>query len=305
MATTVCRPVGIRLAALASTLGVVGTASLLVTAGGCAAKPAAEPRLSIPQPTPREKTDEGAESGRTGSTSVRTSAPEPITRTGPSAAAKEPASPAPRLAVDAVRVSEPAIADEFNNIFVLGDLYLAGWPTEAGLKAMASRGVRRVISLKTAEEVEYARHYDPRAVAAQLGIEWIELPVHPDTYGAAEVAAFVATLDTSAGPLLVHCGSASTSAMVWSGYLACKTDMTVAEIMTAARAAGLLEGPMAEAAERVVRQIQMLRKQRGEAAEGPSHGKEASPHLHEGGKHASLVREHHGLAGDERQRDEP
>jgi uncharacterized protein (TIGR01244 family) len=175
--------------------------------------------------------------------------------------------------VDAVRVSEPAIADEFNNIFALGDLYLAGWPTQAGLKAMAARGVRRVISLKTAEEVEYARHYDPRAVAAQLGIEWIELPVHPDTYGPAEVAAFIATLDTSEGPLLVHCGSGSTSAMVWSGYLASRSDMTVAEIMTAARAAGLLEGPMAEAAERVVRQIQVRREQGGEAPEAHHHGK--------------------------------
>ena len=288
MATTVCRPVGTRLAALASSLRTVGAIGLLVTAGGCTAKPAGEPRWSIPQPTPRETTPrettprettprqttvQGAESGRPGAASDRTPALEPIAQTPPPAAAKEPASPAPRSMVDAVRVSEPAIADEFNNIFALGDLYLAGWPTQAGLKAMAARGVRRVISLKTAEEVEYARHYDPRAVAAQLGIEWIELPVHPDTYGPAEVAAFIATLDTSEGPLLVHCGSGSTSAMVWSGYLASRSDMTVAEIMTAARAAGLLEGPMAEAAERVVRQIQMRRERGGEAPKAHHHGK--------------------------------
>lgn len=238
-----------RCAALCAAIRVVGTVGLFVALGGCAAKSAGEPRRSIPQPTPRQTANDDA-------VRSRTPGPAAAARATSTSVEKPPALPARRASIDAVRVTEPAIADEFNNIFALGDLYLAGWPTEAGLKAMAARGVQRVISLKTADEVTFARHYDPRAAAAQLGIEWIELPVHPETYGLAEVAAFVATLETSKGPLLVHCGSASTSAMVWSGSLASRGGMTFDEIMAAARSAGLLDGPMTEAAERVVRQLQ-------------------------------------------------
>jgi uncharacterized protein (TIGR01244 family) len=81
------------------------------------------------------------------------------------------------------------------------------------------------------------------------------LPVRPDTYGPADVEAFAKALNASDGPVLVHCGSASTSAMVWSGYLAKQPGVTAKQVMDAARAAGLLEGPMTESAERVAEEI--------------------------------------------------
>lgn len=166
-----------------------------------------------------------------------------------------PRSDAPGRQTVAVRVTDPALADEFNNIFATGDVYLAGWPTEEGLKQLAARGVKRVIALKTPEEVLHARAYDPRVVAKRLGMELIVLPVRPDTYGPADVEAFAKALNASDGPVLVHCGSASTSAMVWSGYLAKQPGVTAKEVMDAARAAGLLEGPMTESAERVAKEI--------------------------------------------------
>ena len=43
--------------------------------------------------------------------------------------------------------------------------------------------------------------------------------------------------------------------MVWSGYLAKQGGMTAEQVMDAARAAGLLEGPMTDSADRVVREI--------------------------------------------------
>jgi hypothetical protein len=43
--------------------------------------------------------------------------------------------------------------------------------------------------------------------------------------------------------------------MVWSGYLAKQPGVTAKEVMDAARAAGLLEGPMTESAERVANEI--------------------------------------------------
>lgn len=163
--------------------------------------------------------------------------------------------PAARGNTLAVRVDDPELVDEFNNIFATGDLYLAGWPSEEGLKRLAARGVKRIVALKTPDEVMHARGYDPRAVAKQLGMELVVLPVRPDTYSPADVDAFAKAINESNGPVLVHCGSASTSAMVWSGYLARQPDATTEGVMGAARGAGLLEGPMADAAERVANEI--------------------------------------------------
>lgn len=169
-----------------------------------------------------------------------------------------------------MRVTDPAIADEFNNIFSTGEVYLSGWPTEEGLKQMAARGVKRVIALKTPDETLHARGYDPRVVAKQLGMELIVLPVRPDTYSPADVEAFAQALNASDGPVLVHCGSASTSAMVWSGYLAKQPGVTAKQVMDAARAAGLLEGPMTESAERVANEIIKAQPAARRAAPKPS-----------------------------------
>lgn len=155
----------------------------------------------------------------------------------------------------AVRITDPALADEFNNIFAVGDLYLAGWPTEQGLRRIAARGVKRIIALKTPDEVMHARGYDLQDVAKRLGMELIVLPIGPDTYSPADVEAFTKALNGREGPVLVHCGSASTSAMVWSGYLATQPGATAEKVMAEARAAGLLDGPMTEAAERVANEV--------------------------------------------------
>jgi hypothetical protein len=45
--------------------------------------------------------------------------------------------------------------------------------------------------------------------------------------------------------------------MLWSGYRARRRSMNEAAIMEAARSAGLLDGPMTEAAERVMREIEL------------------------------------------------
>lgn len=160
--------------------------------------------------------------------------------------------PARRLAV---RVTDAAIADDFNNLFATGNVYLAGWPTEQGLSRMAERGVKRIIALKTPEEVLHARGYDPRKTAERLGMELIVLPIRPDTYSSADVELFAKALGAGQGPVLIHCGTASTCAMVWSGHLATKPGATAETVMEEARAAGLLDGPMTEAADRVAREI--------------------------------------------------
>jgi len=152
----------------------------------------------------------------------------------------------------AQRVADPALADEFNNLSSDGDIYFAGWPSEAGLRTLAARGVKTVIALKTPEQVMDARGYDPRAVAKELGIAYVVIPVTPDSYDAAVLDRFAAAFDGSAGPILIHCGSSSTVGGVWSGYLAAKRGVPSDQALDRGRAAGLREGPMTDAAERVI-----------------------------------------------------
>ncbi len=184
-------------------------------------------------------------------------APAPATAATPAAVAAKPDQP--RVIGTAARSKDPALAAEFNNLFVDGDVYFAGWPTEAGLRAMAARGVKTVIALKTPEQVEQSSGFNPRRVATQLGIELVIIPVRADTYSRNDVLTFAAAFDKSRGPVLIHCGSASTCGMVWSGYLVEKRGMSAADAVERGHAAGLQEGPMTEAAERVAAELQAKR----------------------------------------------
>lgn len=184
-------------------------------------------------------------------------APAPATAATPAAVAAKPDQP--RVIGTAARSKDPALAAEFNNLFVDGDVYFAGWPTEAGLRAMAARGVKTVIALKTPEQVEQSSGFNPRRVATQFGIELVIIPVRADTYSRNDVLTFAAAFDKSRGPVLIHCGSASTCGMVWSGYLVEKRGMSAADAVERGHAAGLQEGPMTEAAERVAAELQAKR----------------------------------------------
>jgi protein tyrosine phosphatase (PTP) superfamily phosphohydrolase (DUF442 family) len=162
------------------------------------------------------------------------------------------ATAAPPLPPLARPVTDPALAAEFNNIHSNGAVYFSGWPTEAGLRALAARGVKRVISLKTTDETIAARGYDPRKVAQELGITLITMPVNAETLSDAYIDAFAREADRSGEPVLIHCGSSSTAGMVWGAYVAKAKGASAADAMAQARAAGLRDGPQADAAKRYI-----------------------------------------------------
>lgn len=240
-----------------SLLTVVLTSSLLgLPNASCAAKPRAGggtgPSASPESPaatTPKDATATASAAPGTPTTpsAVNTPAAKPSIGT---------AAPAQRLAQrpigTASRVADANLSAEFNNLSADGETYFGGWPTEAGLRAMSAKGVKLVVALKTPEQVQEARGYDPRKVAADLGINLVVIPVSPGSFSAADVEAFAAAYDASNGPVLIHCGSSSTVGGMWAGYLALKRGYTPEKALDAGRAAGLREGPMSDAAERVV-----------------------------------------------------
>jgi protein tyrosine phosphatase (PTP) superfamily phosphohydrolase (DUF442 family) len=152
-------------------------------------------------------------------------------------------------------VSDAELAREFNNIHSNGAVYFSGWPTEAGLRALAARGVKRIIALKTADEAIAARGYDPRKVAKELGITIIEMPVNAETLSDAYIDKLTREIDRDGGPTLIHCGSSSTAGMVWGSYLAKSKGASAADAMAQARAAGLKDGPLADAAQKYINSV--------------------------------------------------
>ncbi len=232
---------------LTPVLTLVLTSSLLaLPSASCAAKPRGAGSAGGPGATPAPAVAVAA------TPSPATPVTPTPTPTGASATA-----PAQRLAQRPVgtarRISDNDLSAEFNNLSADGDTYFGGWPTEAGLRAMSAKGVKLVVALKTPEQVQEARGYDPRALAAELGINLVVIPVSPGSFSPADVEAFAAAYDASNGPVLVHCGSSSTVGGMWAGYLALKRGFSAEKALEAGRAAGLKEGPMGDAAERVVR----------------------------------------------------
>ncbi len=169
----------------------------------------------------------------------------------------------PKLVHPVVRIDTPSLAVEFNNLYSNGRVYFSGWPTEAGLRALAARGVTKIIMLRPVDAFVQACGYDPRALAKTLGIELVEMPVSADTLSDEYIDRFAREVDGSNSATLVQCAAASTSGMVWGSYLARTKDVAPDEALAQARSAGLLDGPQADAA------AEYIGKQRPKAASAP------------------------------------
>lgn len=157
----------------------------------------------------------------------------------------------PRGEVELLTVDDDPVAGEFNVLRRQGNHYFAGYPTEAGLRELADRGVTTVIALKTPAQVKAARAMDADAVAESLGLRMIWLPTAANTFSRADVDAFAEAYEDTSGPLLIHCGSSNTVGGLWAEYLHLYHDVPIEEALERGREVGLREGAMTDAVIRV------------------------------------------------------
>lgn len=162
-----------------------------------------------------------------------------------------PAATAARPA-PAVAVADPALAGGVTNLSQSGSTYFGGFPTADGLRAMKAHGVTRVISLKTNDEVLQAKQFDEAALARELGIELVVIPVSAASLSQADIERFAQAYESSDAPVLVHCGSSNTVGAVWSAYLERYRGYSASDALAAGAAAGLKNPQMKAAAERVI-----------------------------------------------------
>jgi protein tyrosine phosphatase (PTP) superfamily phosphohydrolase (DUF442 family) len=86
------------------------------------------------------------------------------------------------------------------------DMFLAGQPTENGLRELRDRGVKVVVNLRTPEEMK-AIPFDEAALVSALGMKYVYLPVRGDDrypYSPETVARFADAVRDADGKSPLH-----------------------------------------------------------------------------------------------------
>ena len=122
---------------------------------------------------------------------------------GEHAPAEGPTAPAGYVTVDGL---------ELKNASGFGDWVFGGQPSEADLATLQSRGITKIIDLRTEAE---DRGYDEAAVCAELGLEYRPFPFSPGNVDEAIVDGVLAELEQG-GKALVHCASGNRVQLLFS-----------------------------------------------------------------------------------------
>jgi uncharacterized protein (TIGR01244 family) len=131
-----------------------------------------------------------------------------------------------------------------------GRYYFAGQPGEAGFRRAAAEGVALVINLRVDAEMAKVP-FDEPALVADLGLEYVAIPVTPATFSAATVDRFAEAIATTDQPVLVHCASSNRVGGLWAAYLARVRTLDSDAALELGKTAGLRSPGMIEATRRV------------------------------------------------------
>lgn len=139
---------------------------------------------------------------------------------------------------------ESLAGDEFSNTLVkVGDIYVAGQPTETGLETAQAMGVETIVSLRTPAEMEDSTEPDQ---AAQLGMDFVSIPSggadHP--YSPAEVDAFARVMESAQGPVLLHCRSGTRATHLYVAWLVRHRDVPLEDALRIGRQIEFGQNPL-------------------------------------------------------------
>jgi uncharacterized protein (TIGR01244 family) len=101
------------------------------------------------------------------------------------------------------------------------DMFIAGQPTEKGLRELRAKGVTTVVNLRMPEEMARVG-FDEAALAKELGMKYVHIPMRgtaANPYGPKQLDAFAAALDQADGKVLLHCTIAWRASHLWAAYL--------------------------------------------------------------------------------------
>jgi uncharacterized protein (TIGR01244 family) len=111
---------------------------------------------------------------------------------------------------------QPLEIGQIINVHQCGPVLMAGQPTPTDFDLLAKRGVKKIVTFRTDGEVQW----DERARAAEVGIEFLEIPYASIESLTDEVFAESRKVIRQAKgePIFLHCGAATRVAAVWLAY---------------------------------------------------------------------------------------
>ncbi len=177
------------------------------------------------------------------------------------AMAQRPVSPAGTAAVPAPVATGPVspmgtapvptpVAQEPTGLFqekftkVGDDLFIAGQPTERGLRELSAQGVTTVVNLRTPEEMRTRVPFDEAALVKGLGMRYVHLPMRGTAeypYAPAALEAFATALSEANGKVLLHCTIAWRASHLWAAYLIQYRHLPVETALRQARMINLMD----------------------------------------------------------------
>lgn len=134
------------------------------------------------------------------------------------------------------------------NLFRDGRVYIGGQPSREALAAFRQLGVTAVVNLRTPAETEDRQRvpYDEAAAVAELGMEYISIPLggdqHPYTPQAVE--RFARALVDRPGPVLLHCTIGWRASYLWVAYLIREQGFTLPDALARGEAIAITPDPL-------------------------------------------------------------
>jgi len=123
------------------------------------------------------------------------------------------------------------------------DLFIAGQPTEQGLRELRAKGVSTVVNLRMPEEMARVG-FDEAALVKELGMTYVHIPMRgtaANPYGPKELDAFAAALDAADGKVLLHCTVAWRASHLWAAYLIRERHVPVETALAQTRRINLMD----------------------------------------------------------------
>jgi len=108
------------------------------------------------------------------------------------------------------------------NLFRVGDVYIAGQPSFQGFDQLKELGIARVINLRGPKEMDdiEAVPFDEPSAVEELGIHYVHIPLgERNDYQPEVVETLAAVLAKSEEPVLIHCASGGRASYLWAAYL--------------------------------------------------------------------------------------
>jgi uncharacterized protein (TIGR01244 family) len=124
------------------------------------------------------------------------------------------------------------------------DMFIGGQPTERALRELRAQGVTTVVNLRTPEEMTTRVPFDEAALAKELGMRYVYLPMRgtPEfPYSPEALKTFDAAMTGATGKVLLHCTIAWRASHLWTAYMIQSRDVPVATAVKYGRMINLMD----------------------------------------------------------------